>query len=137
MILSIPCQSEMTKPYREPTKEEHSFRARTAVHHSFSNTNIRISLELSNFFEYLKPELVLEVASDKVTVGVHSHSIPARIRYHYCCNSLSYRVIIRRHMNVKQSIIVNHSVIFIDTPGCATISYEVLSTGRNFLSKVK
>lgn len=62
---------------------------------------------------------------------MHFLPVPTRVRHHNCCNTLEDGIKVCRHVNAKQSIQINHSVVLIDALCCATISYVVLSTGRN------
>lgn len=84
-----------------------------------------------NDFLYPETELVLEISGYKVLISMHFLPIPTGVRDHNCCNTLKDGVEVCGHVNVKQTIPINHSVVLIDAPGCATISYIVLRTGCN------
>lgn len=81
---------------------------------------------------YTYPELkgVLEKFGDEFVVSVHLLSIQAGVGYHDSGYTLDDRMVITRHVNAHQSMLINHSVVLIDALGCTTISNKVFCAGR-------
>lgn len=94
----------------------------------------RLKTHAQIYFFYPESEFVFKKSSNEITVSMHFLPIPARIRYHNCCNTLADGVIVSRHVNAKQSFLANHCIVLIDTMNGTTISHKVLGTGCNLLS---
>lgn len=83
---------------------------------------------------YPEPKGALEEIGDKIMISMHFHSIPTRVRNHNCSNSLNDGCGITWHVNAKQSMLIDHCVVFIDAPCCPTISNKVLGTCHHLVA---
>lgn len=117
MILSIPCQSEMTNPC--------IFKGLGSIEVTLHGTIHEVVKKPRP--SYSETEFVLEYSSDELPVSMHLDAVPARVGHHNSGYTLDDGSVIPSHMNAEQTMKIYDCVILIDSFCCSTISYIVLS----------
>lgn len=79
-------------------------------------------------------QCVFEEAGDEIAVGMHLHTIPARVGDHDRADAFVDCVVVGRHVNAHQVILAGQCVVLVDASRGSSVADVVLRTSHNILS---